>query len=133
MKASARARDTRARRVVGSLVFGALLVACTGPLSFLGSGPKRGTIGAILAQTPDRRLYVRGAPENLGAARAGVRPGDEILLIDGQDVRQMSADSVHRALAGSVGTPVKLTLVRGDSIVRVTVLRTELVRSGARP
>jgi len=133
VRRAARARATLIGRAFSVLALGALLVACTGPLSFLAASPKRGTIGAILAQTPDGRLYVREAPEGLGAARAGVQPGDEILLIDGRDVRQLSTEAVHRALAGSVGSPVKLTLVRGNSIVRVTVWRTEPVRAGTRP
>ncbi|HEY8946322.1 MAG TPA: PDZ domain-containing protein [Polyangiaceae bacterium] len=83
-----------------------------------------GTIGAVLAQAPDRRLTVREVPPGLSAAEGGVLPGDEILLIDGRDVRGMSSEHVHQALGGEVGEPVKLTLIRGDRVVRVTLRRT---------
>ena len=92
-----------------------VLPACAG---------SRGTIGALLAQSRERRLYVREAPEGLAASRAGVQSGDEVLLIDGHAVDQMSSERVHRVLSGEVGEPVKLTLVREERILRVTLERT---------
>ncbi|HWA76249.1 MAG TPA: PDZ domain-containing protein [Polyangiaceae bacterium] len=85
---------------------------------------QRGTIGALLAQRDDHTLVVREVPEGLAAAKAGLEPGDELLLIDGRDVRAMTPAAVHRVLSGEVGQPVKLTLVRGDRVLRVTVVRT---------
>jgi C-terminal processing protease CtpA/Prc len=46
------------------------------------------------------------------------------LLIDGRDVRELDERGVHRALTGSVGDSVKLTLLREGRVVRVTVKRT---------
>ncbi|HEY3495824.1 MAG TPA: PDZ domain-containing protein [Polyangiaceae bacterium] len=92
-------------------------------LSVSGCGPSRGTIGAVLVQGADQRLYVREVPGDLAAAQAGIRVGDEILLIDGADARALGARGVHEALSGNVGEPVKLTLVRDGQIVRVTLKR----------
>lgn len=86
-------------------------------------GPSKGTIGAVLARDADGRLFVRDAPEGLAAERAGLEPGDEILLIDGRDARALGPHGVHQALSGEVGEPVKLTLVRRGEIVRVTLER----------
>jgi carboxyl-terminal processing protease len=88
-----------------------------------GCAPEHGTIGALLAQRNDHTLVVREAPEGLAAAKAGVEAGDELLLIDGRDVRGMSPAEVHRALSGEVGQTVKLTLVRADRVLRVTLTR----------
>jgi C-terminal processing protease CtpA/Prc len=85
-------------------------------------------VGALLAQTPDRRLVLREVPADLGSARAGLQAGDEILLIDGRDVRELDDRGVHRALSGKVGEPVKLTVVRGERVLRVTVRRTPAPR-----
>jgi C-terminal processing protease CtpA/Prc len=93
---------------------GLVLSACAAP---------HGTIGAVLAQREDHTLVVREVPKGLASAKAGVEPGDELLLIDGRDVRAMSTEQVHRSLSGEVGEPVKLTLIRGDRIVRVTLQR----------
>jgi C-terminal processing protease CtpA/Prc len=93
------------------------LAACEAP---------RGTIGAVIAQDDQSgRLFVRDAPPGLAAAKAGVKRGDEILLIDGLDVRAMDPHQIHAALAGDVDATVKLTLVRGEQVLRVTLKRTE--------
>lgn len=89
-----------------------------------GCATRGGTIGAVLGQDPDGRLFVREVPEDLAAAKGGIRPGDEILLIDGRDARAMTARGVHTALSGEIGETVRLTLVRDGRIVRVSLKRT---------
>jgi len=86
--------------------------------------PPPGTIGAILARAPDGSLRIDEAPAGLAAAEAGLEPGDQILLIDGVDVRALDAAGVHAALSGDVGEPVKLTVIRDDEVLRVTLART---------
>jgi C-terminal processing protease CtpA/Prc len=95
----------------------ALLLCCA-------CAPQAGTIGAVLAQQPDGRVVIREAPPGLAAARAGLKPGDEILLINGRDVRQLDDKQLHAVLTGEVDTPVKLTVVRGEDVLRVTLRRT---------
>lgn len=109
--------SARVHAVAPALVALALSLAC-------GCATERGTIGAVLAQTPDRRLVVRDAPVGLAAAREGLTAGDQVLLIDGRDVRRLSAEQVHLALAGDIGDPVKLTIIRGERVLRVTLHRT---------
>lgn len=91
----------------------------------LACAPPRGTIGAVIAQESDGRLYLREVPPDLAAGKAGLKAGDEILTIDGRDARAMSTAEVHRTLAGQIGDRVKLTLVRGNEVIRVTLARTE--------
>jgi C-terminal processing protease CtpA/Prc len=106
-------------RLAAAVAFVLALAALSGAC-----GPKKGTIGAVLAQDADGRLYVREVPPGLAADRADLRPDDEILLIDGHDARAMGPRGVHAALEGKVGEAVKLTLVRDGEILRVTVRRT---------
>jgi C-terminal processing protease CtpA/Prc len=106
----------------------AALVVTLLALALGACGASRGTIGAVLAKDGDGRLFVRDVPVGLAAAEGGLEPGDEILLIDGRDARALGARGVHEALAGTVGEPVKLTLVRKGEIVRVTLRRTEARR-----
>jgi carboxyl-terminal processing protease len=96
----------------------------------LACAPERGTIGALLGQSADQRLVVREVPESLAAGRAGLQPGDELLLIDGRDVRELDERGVHRALGGEVGEPVKLTLLREGRVIRVTLRRTAPPKKG---
>jgi len=67
-----------------------------------GCAPELGTVGAVLGQTPEGRLFVRETPPRLAAARQGLAPGDEILLIDGKDVRQMGERELYATLSGDV-------------------------------
>ena len=108
-------------RVAGTLAI-ALLTAL---LPVGGCGPKKGTIGAVLGQSPEGELTIREVPEGLAADEAGLRPGDRILLIDGVDVRTLESKGVHEALSGEVDDKVKLTVERGDEIIRVTLKRTK--------
>ncbi|HTA92468.1 MAG TPA: PDZ domain-containing protein [Polyangiaceae bacterium] len=113
----ARRAFARASTLLGLLSFVVSLCACEAP---------RGTIGAVIAQDDQSgRLFVRDAPPGLAAAKAGVENGDEILLIDGLDVRAMNHHQIHVALSGDVDATVKLTLIRKEQIVRVTLKRTE--------
>lgn len=108
-------------RTVSRLVLAAIIA--------MGCASSKGTIGAVLGQRQDGRLFVRQAPRNLAADREGIRAGDELLLIDGRDVRSMSMKEVHQALEGEVGDTVKLTLVRGEEVVRATLHLTPAVRT----
>ena len=85
---------------------------------------QKGTIGAVLGQDQNQRLFVREVPDGLAADRAGLEVGDEILTIDGHDARAMSPAGVHDALSGDVGEPVRLTVIRRGEVVRVTLKRT---------
>lgn len=103
-------------RAYGMLVLLALSVSC--------AAPTKGTIGAVLGHTSEGRLYLRDVPAGLAAEQAGLRAGDELLLIDGLDVRQLDSAEVHRLLSGEVGASLNLTVLRGEEIVRVQLLRT---------
>jgi len=89
-----------------------------------GCAPAKGTIGAVLGQSAEGRLVLREVPPTLAAGTAGLKPGDEVLLIDGRDVREFDDRGVHRALSGEVGEPVKLTLLREGRVIRITLRRT---------
>lgn len=103
------------RRHLLVVVLGTCVGAC-GP-------PARGTIGAILLRRSSGRVFIRDVPPHLAAYRAGVRSGDELLLIEGQDVRRLTDADLSRVLSGKVGEPVRLTLARGERILRLEVQR----------
>jgi C-terminal processing protease CtpA/Prc len=87
-------------------------------------GPGKGTIGAMLAKKPDGRLLVHETPDGLASDKAGLQPGDELLTIEGQDVRQMDEKQIHEALSGDVGETIRVTVLRGDEVLRLTIKRT---------
>jgi C-terminal processing protease CtpA/Prc len=123
--ARAAARCVRSRRAPALLLALCVLLLLLSALAACEA--PRGTIGAVIAQDGEtRRLFVRDVPPGLAADKAGIKPGDEILLIDGLDVRAMNAHQIHAALSGDVDATVKLTLTRGDQqVIRATLKRTE--------
>jgi carboxyl-terminal processing protease len=96
---------------------------------FLGcaGGAAKGSIGAVLSQSrADGRVVLRQVPPRLSAAQAGLEAGDEVLLIDGRDVRRMTPEGVHQSLEGEVGSTVRLTVFRRGKIDRVALRRAPL-------
>jgi C-terminal processing protease CtpA/Prc len=114
-------------RSLSTARFAAVLAASVYFFSSLpGCLPQKGTIGAVIAQDDESgRLFLREVPPGLASARADLKVGDEILLIDGLDVRFMDAKQINAALMGEVDSPVKLTLIRDEQVLRVTLKRTE--------
>ena len=99
----------------------------------VGCAAQRGSVGAVLAKSnSDGSLIVRSAPER-SLDHDHLEPEDEILTIDGIDVRAMSAPAVHQALEGDTGTIVRLTVLRHGQIVRLSVLRVPLRRVSSAP
>jgi C-terminal processing protease CtpA/Prc len=100
------------------------LIAGAAAVLLLACASTHGSIGAVLGQDKtDGRVFIRQVPPQMTAARAGVEVGDEVLLIDGQDVRRMSPEAIHQALAGDEGTHVSLTILRHGQIQRIAVER----------
>jgi S1-C subfamily serine protease len=112
----------------------AVVLTLVGLLCAACGGAWDGSVGAILGKdNRTGRLFVREAPPGLGAAQAGIQAGDELTQIDGKPVASMSADDVHRALAGKVGTKVGLTVTHAGEARTVLVERGPLQSGSASP
>jgi C-terminal processing protease CtpA/Prc len=103
------------RAALGVVAVASMLVACA---------HQRGTVGAKFKRDSDGHLYVREAPEGLGAARAGMQVGDEVILIDGRDVRPLTEQQLHAIMSGDRGSVVHFTVLRGNEVERLAVART---------
>ncbi len=89
---------------------------------------QKGSIGAVLSRDNDTgALYVRDLSPGLAAERAGLLPGDELVMIEGRYVRDLDAKEIRVLLRGDVGSGVRLTVVRGDEVRRVRIERRALL------
>ena len=71
-------------------------------------------------------MFVRSTPPGQGAAEAGLQIDDEIVAIEGKDVKGMSEEDVRRAVRGDLGSSLTVTIVREGKRQDVTVKRSRL-------
>jgi carboxyl-terminal processing protease len=85
-------------------------------------------IGAVLGVRnglPTVVAPIAGSP----AQKAGIRPGDVIVKVDGKSVSSLSLDEVVRLVRGPEGTTVNLTINhRGETgLIEVSIVRAKLI------
>ncbi|HEU4538937.1 MAG TPA: PDZ domain-containing protein [Polyangiaceae bacterium] len=120
MKPVAPRAFARAKPVAPRALALALLLAALAP----GCRPSLGSVGAVFRQEKSSgRLWVRRVEPSMDGARAGLEPGDEVLSVEGRDVRDLSPAGVHEALSGPPGTTVSLTVARRGTIEHLRVVR----------
>jgi membrane-associated protease RseP (regulator of RpoE activity) len=92
-----------------------------------GAGTELGGIGAILRPTREGVTFVSVNPGD-PAERAGLRAGDRILRIDGEDAEGMSLADALQRLRGQAGTSVGVSVLRAGETIDVMVVRAAIVR-----
>jgi len=82
----------------------------------------------ITVQAVDGNITVVSPFEGTPAHRLGIRAGDVISKIEGEDARGMAIDDAVKRLRGPKGTPVHITIVRQgyDVPLEFTVIRDEI-------
>jgi carboxyl-terminal processing protease len=83
-------------------------------------------IGATVAQAPDGKGVIIQAPmENSPAMKAGIKPGDRILAVDGVDATGWSVSEAVLIIRGEEGVPVILTILHVGDVdpVDIEVIR----------
>ncbi len=97
-----------------------------GDLQFLTTGEYAG-IGAIISYV-DGQVIINEPYEGLPADKAGLKAGDAILEIDGEDMRQATVKAVSDKLKGIPGTTLKLKIKRpGVSKERLFTIEREKI------
>ena len=76
-------------------------------------------IGVTIVQHRDG-VYIQSAVEDTPAGRLGLRYGDRILEVDGQDAREWSSEQVSKKVRGGKGEPVTLKVERAGSEAPLT-------------
>jgi carboxyl-terminal processing protease len=82
----------------------------------------------ITVQSVDGNITVVAPFEGTPAHRLGIRAGDVISKIEGEDARGMSIDDAVKRLRGPKGSPVHITITRPgyDGPIEFTVIRDEI-------
>ncbi|NPV27798.1 MAG: S41 family peptidase [Firmicutes bacterium] len=86
-----------------------------------------GGIGVFVGQKEQNKLTVMAPPfKGTPAEAAGLKQGDVIIEIDGQDARSMDTDTAVSLMRGEPGTRVNLAIQRGEQVIRVTITREKI-------
>ena len=89
-------------------------------------------LGLEVAQRPDRTLIVVAPIDETPAARAGIRSGDVITEIDGEQITASNVDAAVESLRGEPGSEIRLVLVReGEAEPLAMTLVRETIRVGS--
>lgn len=88
-------------------------------------------VGMVVAQR-DNNTVVQSPFVNSPAFKAGIRPGDVILKVDGKTATGLTTTEVAEMLKGAKGTAVHISLGREgwEKPIEVTVVRDEIPRPG---
>ena len=87
-----------------------------------------GGIGSYIYER-DGNVYISEPYENSPAAKAGLKPGDRIVMIDGDSVVGLHSDKVSELLKGQASTTLTLVVARKyapDSIKTFTITREKI-------
>lgn len=88
-----------------------------------------GGVGIKVGVTEDGWLEIESPIPGTPAYRAGIRPGDRIVEIEGESARGFTIDDAVKKMKGKIGTVVSLKVVhRGGSEPESYSLKRELVR-----
>ena len=84
-------------------------------------------IGIYMSGNDEDNVVVKSVIKDYPAEKSGLKSGDIILKVDGEEVKYSQSSLVASKIKGKAGTSVVLTIKRGDKQFDVTVKREEIV------
>lgn len=84
-----------------------------------------GGVGIVIG-TKDKLLTVVAPIEGTPGEQAGIKSGDQIVKIDGQDTKDLALDEAVNKIRGPEGSKVVLTIKRGQDIQDYTLTRSNI-------
>ncbi len=85
--------------------------------------PVSGIGVTIFQPEPGQPIEVIDVIAGTPAERAGVKKGDKIIRVNGEDVTTLTTEEVATKVKGPEGTPVTVTFLRGSTEVEYTINR----------
>ncbi len=85
--------------------------------------PVSGIGVTIFQPDPGQPIEVIDVIQNTPAERAGVKRGDKIIKVNGEDVASFTTEEVANRVRGPEGTPVTVTFRRGSQDIELTITR----------
>ena len=83
-------------------------------------------VGMVLGHD-DKGLYAVSIMEDQPAFKAGIKPGDHIIAIDGQSTSDITVEDASSRIRGEAGTVVALDIERNGEILHFDITRESIV------
>lgn len=80
-------------------------------------------IGVVVTEDEQGVTYVIAPQKGTPAEAAGIKTGDKIIKVDGEDVTTIGSDEVVAKVKGPADTTVNITLARGTEIIELQLVR----------
>lgn len=84
-----------------------------------------GGVGIVVG-VKDKMLMVVSPIEGTPGEKSGIKSGDQILKIDGQDAKDLALDEAVSKIRGPEGTQITLTIKRGEAVKDYTLTRSNI-------
>ncbi len=83
-------------------------------------------IGAVCQKMDNGTILITEAYEEAPAYKAGIRKGDYVSKVDGQDITDMDLSTAVALIKGEKGTSVHLEVIRDDTTFECDVVRDDI-------
>lgn len=83
-------------------------------------------IGAVCQKADDGSILISEAYEDAPAYKAGIRNGDKVIKVNGEDITGMDLSVAVALIKGEKGTDVNLTVIRNSEEKNFTVTRDKI-------
>lgn len=80
-------------------------------------------IGVVVTEDDQGVTYVIAPQKGTPAEEAGIKTGDKIIKVDGEDVTTIGSDAVVAKVKGPADTTVTITIARGEEIIEMQLVR----------
>lgn len=80
-------------------------------------------IGVVVTEDEQGYTYVIAPQKGTPAEAAGIKTGDKIIKVDGEDVSTLGSDAVVSKVKGPADTIVNITIARGEEIIEMELVR----------
>ncbi|CAM9388841.1 unnamed protein product [Chrysoparadoxa australica] len=87
-------------------------------------------LGVELGYDKQGDAMVQAVIDQSPAAKAGIQANDIITMVDGEDTKGLSLDSVAALMRGEVGSSVQVVVARASKVLDVTAVREKLKFGG---
>lgn len=83
-------------------------------------------IGVVVSENDQHNTYVIAPQKGTPAEAAGIKTGDQIIKVNGEDVTVLGSDGVVSKVKGPADTTVDITIARGEEIIDLKLIRKKI-------